>query len=226
MIIKDLGSRRWMDQALEAPRENLNDPAVLRPDISETKLNSLYIEMAESKLPSPDGSGSFRLWCDDFRPANVLIDDRDRVIGAIDWEFAYAAPTVYFGPSLVVVTRHTWILVMQEAEQEVSPESCLFSAYMPESWTTGRFWLNYAARKSWAFDTIYWKYLDEKFFGEREDSTPGEEMWKTRVHLLSEEERAAMEPLVQAKMAESKTRVLIEWEAESAKEHLSCFLFD
>lgn len=112
----------------------------------------------------------------------------------------------------------TWISAMQEAEQEVSPESFLFSAYMRESWTTGQFWLNYAARKSWAFDTIYWKYLDEKLFGE--------EMWKTRVHLLSEEERAAVEPLVQAKMAESKTRVLIEWEAESAKEHLSCFLFD
>ncbi|QPC58964.1 hypothetical protein HYE67_001195 [Fusarium culmorum] len=199
------------------------------------------------RLAKQDGSRSFHLWCDDFRPANVLIDDRDHVIGAIDWEFAYATPTQFIldPPWWLLLdvpemwdagiedwtktyeTRTgTWISAMQEAEQEMSPESFLLSAYMRESWTTGRFWLNYAVRKSWAFDTIYWKYLDEKFFGEREDGTPGEEMWKTRVHLLSEEERAAMEPLVQAKMAESKTRVLIEWEAESAKKHLSRFLFD
>jgi len=39
------------------------------------------------------------------------------------------------------------------------------SIYMRESWETGRFWFSYAARKSWAFDTIFWKYLDKRFFG-------------------------------------------------------------
>jgi hypothetical protein len=39
------------------------------------------------------------------------------------------------------------------------------SRYMRKSWETGRFWLNYAARGSWAFDTIFWKHLDERFFG-------------------------------------------------------------
>ncbi|KAJ4316593.1 hypothetical protein N0V84_007790 [Fusarium piperis] len=46
MIIEDLGSRRGMGQALEAPREDPNDAPVLRPDISEIKLKGLYAKMA------------------------------------------------------------------------------------------------------------------------------------------------------------------------------------
>ncbi|CAF3457057.1 unnamed protein product [Fusarium graminearum] len=316
MIIEDLGSRRGMGQALEAPRENLNNPAVLQPDISKAKLNSLYVEMARCVLQSAQprfprigdlaevtpGSYSIsgrpmtlnmnnmvqlqtfrnRYFRSKERPHNDMVSSEDdcrnkyvarqlfrrlakqgrlssfgfaedschqtaQALFASDWEFVYAAPTQFildppwwllldvpemWGAGIedwrkTYETRlDPWISAMQEAEQEVSPESFLFSTYMRESWTTGRFWLNYAARKSWAFDTIYWKYLDENFFGEREDGTPGEKMWKTKVHLLSGKERAAMERLVQAKMAESRTRVLIEWEAESAKKHLSRFLFD
>ncbi|EYB23590.1 hypothetical protein FG05_02916 [Fusarium graminearum] len=253
MIIEDLGSRRGMGQALEAPRENLNNPAVLQPDISKVKLNSLYVEMASFKRSEIDISArrndllakQGRL--SSFGFAEDSCHQTAQALFASDWEFVYAAPTQFildppwwllldvpemWGAGIedwrkTYETRlDPWISAMQEAEQEVSPESFLFSTYMRESWTTGRFWLNYAARKSWAFDTIYWKYLDENFFGEREDGTPGEKMWKTKVHLLSGKERAAMERLVQAKMAESRTRVLIEWEAESAKKHLSRFLFD
>lgn len=114
---------------------------------------------------------------------------------------------------------------MEDAERETSPESFLLSRYMKESWETGRFWLNYAARKSWAFDTIYWKYLEERFFGDREH-TPTEELWKTRLHLLNEDERAAMDTLVRMKMEESSERVLVEWEAAEARQCLSSFLFD
>ncbi|KAH8586057.1 hypothetical protein B0O99DRAFT_645466 [Bisporella sp. PMI_857] len=38
---------------------------------------------------------------------------------------------------------------------------------MRKSWKTGRFWLDYAAWKSCAFDNIFWKYLDYRFFGSR-----------------------------------------------------------
>ena len=202
---------------------------------------------ARVTLPSPDNSSSFRLWSDDFRPANVLIDENDQVLGAIDWEFAYVGPTQFVLDSpwwllldvpemwddgienwTSVYERRlkTWLSAMEEAEQNMSPGSLPLSAYMQESWATGRFWLNYAARRSWAFDTIYWKYLDERFFGEWGKDIPTEELWRTRVHLLSEEERAAMEPLVQTKMEESKERVLVEWDAEKAKRRLSSFLFD
>ena len=200
-----------------------------------------------SQLPGPDGSGSFRLWSDDFRPVNILVDEDDNILGAIDWEFAYVAPTQFaldppwwllldvpemWDGGIEAWTSEyerrlqTWLSAIEEAEQDMAPGSLLLSGYMRESWETGRFWLNYAARKSWAFDSIYWKYLDEKFFGERDKDIPTQELWKTRVHLLTEAERAAMEPLVEIKMEESKERVLVEWGDAEAREWLSSFLFE
>jgi hypothetical protein len=202
---------------------------------------------ARGTLPAPDNSGSFRLWSDDFRPVNVLIEDNDDIIGAIDWEFAYAAPTQFaLDPPwwLLLETPEmwddgiedwvdiynrrlsTWLSAIEEAEKDLRPGPLLLSAYMRESWETGRFWLNYGARKCWAFDTVYWKYLDERFFGKRDGDIPMEELWKTRVHLLTENERAAMEQLVQIKIKESKERVLVDWDAKEAKDRLSSFLFD
>lgn len=52
------------------------------------------------------------------------------------------------------------------------------------------------------------KCLDERFLDERED-LPQEELWKTRVQLLIDEERAGMDPPVNIKMEESKSRVLV-----------------
>ncbi|KAF9772833.1 hypothetical protein IL306_009432 [Fusarium sp. DS 682] len=372
MMIEDLGSRRGMGQALEAPRADPNETPILRPDISEEKLKRLYAQMAwcvlqlaqvtfpcigslvetspgsyyamerpftinmsnmvqlsnipksifpakgttcqtadqwytvlaemhiatllfqhndmvsseddcktkyvarqifrrlakqgrlssfgfvqdnwsacckdpGATLPAPDNSGLFRLWSDDFRPANILVDENDHILGAIDWEFAYVGPTRFaLDPpwwllldapemwddgidnwtSVYERRLQTWLSAMEETEKETSSCPLLLSAYMRESWSTGRFWLNYGARKSWAFDTIYWKYLDEKFFGRREETVPAEELWKTRVHLLNEEELAAMESLVQTKMEESKNRTLIEWDATDARKRLSSFIFD
>ncbi|KAK7438495.1 hypothetical protein CaCOL14_011870 [Colletotrichum acutatum] len=202
-------------------------------------------------LPMPDNSGSFRLWCDDFRPANILVNENDDIAAVFDWEFTFAGPTqLVLDPPwwLLLDTpdswdngiedwehnyeKHlpTWLSALQEAEEEMknSETPFLLSAYMRDSWATGRFWLNYAARKSWAFDAIYWKYLDEKFFGQRDPNSgvPKSELWKTRIHLLSSEEQAAMENMVQIKMEESKERILMEWEDAEAKERLSSFLFD
>jgi hypothetical protein len=55
---------------------------------------------------------------------------------------------------------------------------------------------------------------------------PAEELWKSRVHLLSEQEQAAMEPLVQIKTEKSKERILVNWDPAKAKQRLSSFLFD
>ncbi|RDL31365.1 uncharacterized protein BP5553_09574 [Venustampulla echinocandica] len=95
------------------------------------------------------------------------------------------------------------------------------STSMRESWQTGRFWLNYAARKSWAFDSIYWKVLDERFFGDRGD-IPEYIWWQTRLDLLTDEERQAMDPFVERKMKEYKAgRILVDWDPEEAKEVLA-----
>lgn len=207
---------------------------------------SARCKYTRATLPAPANSGSFRLWSDDFRPANILVDENDHIIGAIDWEYTYVGPTQFVldppwwllldvpemwddgidsWTNVYERRLQTWLSAMEEVEQDISPGSFMLSAYMRESWMTGRFWLNYAARKSWAFDTIYWKYLDKRFFGERED-IPMEQLWKTRVQLLNKEELAAMEPLVQMKMEESKTRVLIDWDAAEARKRLSSFLFN
>ncbi|KAJ6436356.1 phosphotransferase family protein [Purpureocillium lavendulum] len=137
---------------------------------------SSYCKYAPATLPAPDGSGSFRLWSDDFRPANVLVGENDHILAAIDWEYAYVGPTQFvLDPpwwllldvpemwddgiddwTTVYETRlQTWLSALEEAEQDMQPCSLRLSAYMRESWRTGRFWLNYAARKSWAFDAIY-----------------------------------------------------------------------
>ncbi|KAF5616931.1 phosphotransferase family [Fusarium sp. NRRL 25303] len=220
MIIEDLGTRRGVSHALEAPRDDPNDAPILNPKISQTQLKDLYEKMAEcvlqlaqltfpcigslaksrpgtyevlgrplslnmnnmfqlsnvpssvfsaegttystadewytvlaemqmstlvfqhndkissendcrtkyiarklfhrlamqnrltkfgfsddywstssgqsnASLPSPDNSGSSRLWSDDFRPVNVLINDDNDVVGAIDWEFTYVGPSQF-----------------------------------------------------------------------------------------------------------------------------------
>lgn len=36
--------------------------------------------------------GPFKLFCDDFRPGNILVDDNLLITAALDWEWSYAAP--------------------------------------------------------------------------------------------------------------------------------------
>jgi len=197
---------------------------------------------------APDRSGSFRLWCDDYRPSNVLLGaDSDDVAAVIDWEFAYAAPTQFaldppwwllfetpemwpsgidkwseaYEPAL-----KTWLEAVEEHEAVQTDLSAPLSAYMRESWETGRFWLGYAARKSWAFDAVFWTYLDERFFDERGQGIVDEDLWKTRLHLLSFEEQQAMEPFVRRKMDESRQRALVDWDPDEAKRRLAELLFD
>ncbi|KAG7289142.1 hypothetical protein NEMBOFW57_005505 [Staphylotrichum longicolle] len=210
---------------------------------------SLTVTGALPAPPSGPGDGAFRLWADDFRPANILVadDGSDAILGAVDWEFAYAAPAQFvLNPPWWLLLQvpelwedgledwarvydgrvRTWLAALEAAERDMPEGAFLLAGYMRQSWETGRFWLDYAARKSFAFDAIYWKYLDGMFFGEREEGLPREELWKTRVDLLGEEERDAMERMVQIKMEEAKERVLVEWWDEEARERLASFLFD
>ncbi|KAH7363556.1 hypothetical protein B0T11DRAFT_282791 [Plectosphaerella cucumerina] len=210
--------------------------------------------LTRPKISAPDVSAAFRLWCDDLRPANVLIGDSDPdgevdVAAVIDWEFTYAAPTQFvldppwwllletpemwrpsgvdewnktYGPQLEM-----WLRAVEEQEEGATfLDGVPLSAHMRESWVTGRFWLNYAARKSWAFDAVFWNFLDERFFGARDSGVPDEELWKTRLELLSREEQQAMEPFVRRKMEESKDRNLVEWEPAEARRRLSELLFE
>lgn len=97
MIIEDLGSRRGMGQALEAPREDPNDTPVLHPDISETKLKSLYVKMARCVLqlaqPTFPRIGALveTSWLTAVRPADFSCMKRDESALAC-WQLAHLPP--------------------------------------------------------------------------------------------------------------------------------------
>lgn len=204
----------------------------------------------EATCPAPNGSGAFRLWGDDFRGGNILLDSSDKITALVDWEHTYVAPTQFVldppwwllietpemwssGTEDWIATYEkrleTWLISMHRAETESlgpAPFAKPMSTYMRESWSTGRFWLSYGARKSWAFDMVFWRYLDERFFGARTEGVPDEGLWRTRVHLLTEEERDAMEPFVAKKMGEMKERKIVHWEESDARQRLEDLLFE
>lgn len=200
--------------------------------------------------PAPSNSESFHLWGDDFRAGNILLDAEDNLAALIDWEYTYAAPTQFVldppwwllietiemwshGPDtwcgIYEDRLPTWFSAMEKAEAESdapSPFPLPLSVYMRESWKTGRFFLSYGARKCWAFDMAYWRYLHERFFGTRPDNVTKNDLWRTMIDLLNEDERAAMEPFVNRKMEESRDRRIVDWEANEAKSYFSSLLFD
>lgn len=66
----------------------------------------------------------------------------------------------------------TWLYVMENAEAPIPKPTSLtvpLYRYMRESWETGRLFLSYGARTSWAFDPMYWNILDERFFDDRDN---------------------------------------------------------
>lgn len=169
----------------------------------------------------------------------------------IDWEFTYAATSQFsLDPpwwllldtpdqwdagidnwiTIYEPRLETWISAMEKAEEDTRLNNGIagvpLSTYMHESWETGRLWLTYAARKSWAFETIFWKYLDERFFRPREQGLPRNHYWKARIDLLSEDERIAMEPFVQQKMEAGKERKIVDWDPNAAKDRFAEMLFD
>lgn len=182
----------------------------------------------ENRLCSYD-KGPFKLFCDDFRPANVLANSQYgfKAVGAIDWEFTYAAPIefVYSPPSWLILERpeywkeglDNWTQVyekrltvflqeLQKQEHEfirrgiLNEDNCL-SPHMLESWEKGDFWVCYAARRSWAFDMLYWAKIDRRFFGDGD--------LEERLKLLTAEERDALDTFVQIKLVEKEEHTLI-----------------
>ncbi|KAF3399877.1 hypothetical protein F1880_008446 [Penicillium rolfsii] len=77
---------------------------------------------------------------------------------------------------------------------------------MQQSWESGDFWVTYAARKNFAFDAVFWTKLDGRFFGP--GTTTEDDRWKERIDLLTKDERANMEKVVEKKLEEMRTRVL------------------
>lgn len=120
-------------------------------------------------------------------------------MGVIDWEFSYAAPNEFtYSPPwwLLLEQPEYWNPGFEDRVQNYEQPLPLFlksmvdsedamiasgrlredqrlSHKMRESWESSDFWIAYAARKSFAFDCVYWRRLDPLFFGTEVDDPPG-----------------------------------------------------
>ncbi len=159
-------------------------------------------------------AGPFKVFCDDMQPSNMLVDPVTlRITALLDFEFTNAMPAqfaydppwwllllgpeiweeryslneflVRYQPKMEQFLRALERLEVKSASTKGQLEEPRLSTHMRDSWKTGRFWFNYAARKCLDVDFIYWKFLHEEGAG---------------VELLDEETRAGMEPFKKMKM--------------------------
>ncbi|KFZ09600.1 hypothetical protein V502_08630 [Pseudogymnoascus sp. VKM F-4520 (FW-2644)] len=131
--------------------------------------------------------GPFKLFCDDFRPGNILVDDSFKIIGIIDWEWCYAAPFQF------TYSPPRWLLLKEPAYWNFNSDNDLLDTYlskldifmrileeqeyhrkgvtghstdpslsslMRRSIADNTFWFHEAARDSFALDRIYWSRLE------------------------------------------------------------------
>ncbi|KAL2848052.1 hypothetical protein BJX68DRAFT_267967 [Aspergillus pseudodeflectus] len=188
--------------------------------------------------------GPFKLWCDNLRAANILLDEEGKVVGVVDWEFTYAAPVEFsFAPPWWLLIEkpeywpqglddccveyerrlRTFLRAMRYQEDKAIKEGRLrdaqrLSAPMQDSWKSGDFWVAYAARNNFAFDLVYWHKIDQRFFGKT--STPVDDVWQESLDLLEPGERAEIERVVAIKVEEMKTRDLA-WDPDDYTKELA-----
>lgn len=156
-----------------------------------------------------DDAGPFLPFCDDLRPANMLVDPHTlRITAVLDLEFTNAMPAQFsYDPPwwLLLSGPEAWLdrgavdefrelyeprmeqflCAMEQVEGVSGRRGQPLSARMREPWRSRRFWFDFAVRKSFALDGIYWAALN--------DGQGGAEF-------LDEGVRAEMEPFVEEKM--------------------------
>ncbi|THW08543.1 hypothetical protein D6D24_09119 [Aureobasidium pullulans] len=149
-------------------------------------------------------SGPFKLFCDDFRFGNVLIDENTlEFTGVIDWEWTYAAPQqfLFSAPSWLILERPTswtengesrykdnftvFLRCLGEEEEKrqsqssfAPPEDKRMSTLMRQSLDDGTFWLTQLVQEAFSFDEeILWRNLEKAVYrrGLLEVGVPSEE---------------------------------------------------
>jgi hypothetical protein len=168
--------------------------------------------------------GPFRLYCDDFRPSNVLVDiENVRIAAVIDWEFTYVAPAEfsYVAPWwLLLQSPEDWESDLTEFLTRYTPRFQLFldslrtvesdmmsdgslhesqrlSPHMEKSLDNKLFWVCLAARYSSMFDEIYWTFIDEAYYGKLTSL-------EDRLQYLDQEERTQLDAIYQIKMKQAE----------------------
>ncbi|EFY87339.1 hypothetical protein MAC_06574 [Metarhizium acridum CQMa 102] len=137
---------------------------------------------------STHDTGPFLLFCDDMRPSNMLVHPETLQITAVlDFEFTNAMPAQFTydppwwlllsGPeawldrgsieefrTLYTPRMEQFLRALEQVESAslstgTEPTGPPLSSRMRDSWRDGGFWFNYAARKSFELDAIYWAVL-------------------------------------------------------------------
>ncbi|KAM0273889.1 hypothetical protein ACHAQH_008150 [Verticillium albo-atrum] len=163
-------------------------------------------------------AGPFIPFCDDLRPSNMLVHPETfQITAVLDFEFTNAMPAQFsYDPPwwLLLSGPELWLdrsgmeefrkLYEPRMEQflralefvegmRVSEEQALaqprLSTQMRDSWRSGRFWFDYAARKSFDIDAVYWAALHDEGTG---------------IELLDDRARTELEPFIEKKMAQLK----------------------
>ncbi|KAG5290763.1 phosphotransferase enzyme family protein [Histoplasma capsulatum G186AR] len=162
-------------------------------------------------------NGPFKFFCDDLRPANILVNSETLQITAVlELEFTNAMPTQFaYDPPwwLLLVGPDTWLergYTMEDfvaqytprlkqflyALEQIEAEKCRkksnvqrISKLMRNSWTSGESWFNFAARKSLDVDAIFYHQLHMIYYG-----------GKANVDLLDDKVREGLESFVRMKM--------------------------
>ncbi|KAJ5734001.1 hypothetical protein N7493_002787 [Penicillium malachiteum] len=185
--------------------------------------------------------GPFPIWCDDFRPGNVLVDADLNITGVFDWEFTYTAPIEFtYAPPLWLILEKPeywragyddWAAEYQkkleiflratiDCEEEairkgrLAPENHRLSSAMRRSWESEDFWIMYAARDNFAFDFIFWTKIDVRFFGERSDNPHICDIWRERLDLLEPAEKDFIEKHADVKLREMEAGQILAWDPD------------
>ncbi|KAF5560455.1 kinase [Fusarium phyllophilum] len=193
---------------------------------------------SEGRLEAKASKSGFRLFSEDLRPSNVLIDKELKVVGVIDWEFAYAAPAEFsFDPPWWLLLKYpeywpggyekwmeayeprfkTFISVLQDEERKLqsnrNTEDSLKNLQVSENET---FSLSQKMQESWESKEWMIRYLDPMFFGDNDEGD-----YRARLSSLSQQQQDALEPFVKFKMDQEMERKLVQWSEEDAERGLS-----
>lgn len=202
-----------------------NDAIVDQADCHKKFVARCLFRKVIKRIQFKNNNGPFHLFCDDFRPSNVLVDIKNvRVSAVVDWEFTYAAPAQfsYVAPWWLLLqgpedwetdltefmTRYKprfylFLDALRAAESEMIADGSLqdtqrLSHEMEKSIDNGLFWLCLAARHSQMFDEIYWNFIDGAYFGK---FTSVED--RAEQH-LDEDERSILNNIYDSKMEQAR----------------------
>lgn len=151
-----------------------NDTVTDEADCRKKYIARCLFRKLSREISKEHCNGPFRLYCDDLRPDNVLVDPKVGVTGVIDWEFAYAAPVefTYAAPWWLLLERpEDWELDLNQFLMRFMPRFRTFldvikdcetrrikcgslsepqrlSITMEKSFETGMFWSIHNNRRS------------------------------------------------------------------------------